>query len=187
MKAIGTTYAACRFRSRLEARWAVFFDALEIDWQYEPQGYMYGEYCYLPDFYLPGPQMHVEVRPHLSVVDQDRPRLNAFVAGGDHRLLLLCEIPAPHGDMFPPLHPVLLRRGEEVKLTFTLFSGEFMGAVCMPSIEGASKFWSPDIMNGNFYLTGATIGARAAAAYRKARCARFEFGETPTSRRGLAQ
>lgn len=36
---IQTSYAGHRFRSRLEARWAVFFDAMKIDWEYEPQGY----------------------------------------------------------------------------------------------------------------------------------------------------
>ena len=37
--AIETLYAGCRFRSRLEARWAVAFNALGIEWMYEPQGY----------------------------------------------------------------------------------------------------------------------------------------------------
>lgn len=36
--ALTTRYAGCRFRSRLEARWAVFFDHLGIEWEYEPQG-----------------------------------------------------------------------------------------------------------------------------------------------------
>lgn len=34
-----TRYAGYRFRSRLEARWAVFFTRLGLDWEYEPQGY----------------------------------------------------------------------------------------------------------------------------------------------------
>ncbi|MGW6743751.1 hypothetical protein ACWGDX_24035 [Streptomyces sp. NPDC055025] len=34
-----TPYASCRFRTRLEARWAVFFDTLGIRWEYEPQGF----------------------------------------------------------------------------------------------------------------------------------------------------
>lgn len=54
IKAIETRYAGCRFRSRLEARWAVFFDQLEIEWQYEPQGFESPSgNRYLPDFYLP--------------------------------------------------------------------------------------------------------------------------------------
>ena len=42
------------FRSRLEARWAVFFDALGIQWEYEPEGIVLSDGThYLPDFYLP--------------------------------------------------------------------------------------------------------------------------------------
>jgi len=35
LKAIETQYKGYRFRSRLEARWAVFFDSLEFTWTYE--------------------------------------------------------------------------------------------------------------------------------------------------------
>ncbi len=38
MKAIETVYRGYRFRSRLEARWAVFFDEAGIDWRYEHEG-----------------------------------------------------------------------------------------------------------------------------------------------------
>lgn len=53
MRAIETRYKGRRFRSRLEARYAVLFDALEIKWDYEPEGYVLdsGEH-YLPDFFL---------------------------------------------------------------------------------------------------------------------------------------
>lgn len=54
IKAIETRYKGYRFRSRLEARWAVFFDALGIEWQYEPEGFELATGRYLPDFYLPG-------------------------------------------------------------------------------------------------------------------------------------
>jgi hypothetical protein len=54
LKAIETHYAGRRFRSRLEARWAVFFDAAGITWQYEPEGFEgRSGFRYLPDFYLP--------------------------------------------------------------------------------------------------------------------------------------
>ena len=38
IKAIETVYKGYRFRSRLEARWAVFFDALGIHYRYELEG-----------------------------------------------------------------------------------------------------------------------------------------------------
>lgn len=52
VKAIQTSYAGCRFRSRIEARWAVFFDYLGIGWEYEPQGFDLPSGPYLPDFLL---------------------------------------------------------------------------------------------------------------------------------------
>lgn len=52
IKAIETKYAGHHFRSRLEARWAVFFDALKIPWEYEPEGFECPSGWYLPDFLL---------------------------------------------------------------------------------------------------------------------------------------
>lgn len=51
LKPIETYYKGYKFRSRLEARWAVFFDALNLKWQYEVEGFKLSnsEY-YLPDF-----------------------------------------------------------------------------------------------------------------------------------------
>ncbi|NET47948.1 MAG: hypothetical protein F6K09_04310 [Merismopedia sp. SIO2A8] len=63
LKAIETRYQGCIFRSRLEARWAVFFDALDIPWEYEKEGYDLGEAgWYLPDFWLPQQQCFFEVK-----------------------------------------------------------------------------------------------------------------------------
>lgn len=72
IKAIETRYKGYRFRSRLEARWAVFFDALGIEYRYEPEGFkkVLGEdddpnpecVLYLPDFYLPKTETWVEVK-----------------------------------------------------------------------------------------------------------------------------
>jgi hypothetical protein len=51
IKAIETVYKGYRFRSRLEARWAVFFDVLGVEWVYEPEGFeSIDGYRYLPDF-----------------------------------------------------------------------------------------------------------------------------------------
>lgn len=62
MKAIETAYKGYRFRSRLEARWAVFFDALGLRWEYEPEGFELPSGRYLPDFYLPLFGVYVEVK-----------------------------------------------------------------------------------------------------------------------------
>ena len=64
IKAIETIYKGHRFRSRLEARWAVFFDSINLQYEYETQGFESddGE-KYLPDFYLPDEDMFIEVKP----------------------------------------------------------------------------------------------------------------------------
>jgi len=70
VKAIETRYAGCRFRSRLEARWAVFFDRLNIPWEYEPQGYTLSNgRNYLPDFFLPQCATWIEVKGSVEAVD----------------------------------------------------------------------------------------------------------------------
>ena len=54
IKAIETYYNGYHFRSRLEARWAVFFDHLGVKYEYEKEGYDLGKAgWYLPDFWLP--------------------------------------------------------------------------------------------------------------------------------------
>ncbi len=55
-----TTYAGSRFRSRLEARWAAFFDLVDWRWTYEP----FDTLGYVPDFLIHGPASFlVEVGP----------------------------------------------------------------------------------------------------------------------------
>lgn len=71
LKAIETSYRGYRFRSRLEARWAVFFDAIGIVWDYENEGFELGEgERYLPDFHLAHFEredgMYVEIKPEGS-------------------------------------------------------------------------------------------------------------------------
>lgn len=52
MKALETMWKGYRFRSRTEARWAVFFDRLGINFDYEPEGVLLPSGPYLPDFRL---------------------------------------------------------------------------------------------------------------------------------------
>jgi hypothetical protein len=59
--AIPTKYAACQFRSRLEAKWAAFFDLCGWKWQYEPVD-LNG---YIPDFVLEFDDSHNLGRPWL--------------------------------------------------------------------------------------------------------------------------
>jgi len=60
MKAIQTEYKGFLFRSRLEARWAVFFDALGLHWEYEAEGFELSDgRFYLPDFKVVSPHGYI--------------------------------------------------------------------------------------------------------------------------------
>lgn len=67
LQPIQTAYKGFRFRSRLEARWAVFFDAIDLRWEYEVEGFELPSGAkYLPDFKVFTPQgepMWVEIKP----------------------------------------------------------------------------------------------------------------------------
>lgn len=64
IKPIETRYSGYRFRSRLEARWGVFFNAMGMKWTYEPEGFHLSDgTLYLPDFFLPELECWVEVKP----------------------------------------------------------------------------------------------------------------------------
>jgi nucleoside 2-deoxyribosyltransferase len=64
IKAIETQWKGYRFRSRLEARWAVFFDRMGWRWEYEPQGFDLSNFGrYLPDFYVHEIDTWFEIKP----------------------------------------------------------------------------------------------------------------------------
>lgn len=66
---IPTTYRETRFRSRLEARWAAFFDLVGWSWVYEP----FDLAGYVPDFLIQGPRpLLVEVGPCATALDYER-------------------------------------------------------------------------------------------------------------------
>lgn len=82
LKAIETTYQNHRFRSRLEARWAVFFDVVGFRYVYEPEGYDLGGIWYLPDFYLPDPKAFLEIKPEDPTDEQrHKAQLLAMASG----------------------------------------------------------------------------------------------------------
>lgn len=124
IKAIQTRYAGCHFRSRLEARWAVFFDHCGIEWQYEPEGFQHTmhdrAYDWLPDFHLPATNTWVEVKGSDAQLRTDWHRLLCMIDwespipgvdgswGTDRGVLLLGAI--PRADAVDPLHPIAQHR-----------------------------------------------------------------------------
>lgn len=62
LRAIPSFYNGFWFRSRKEARWAVFWDALGVKYFYEDEAYDLDGLRYLPDFWLPEYGHFVEVK-----------------------------------------------------------------------------------------------------------------------------
>lgn len=180
MKAIETKYNGYRFRSRLEAKWAVFFDAAGIKYEYEPEGYDLGEAgWYLPDFWLPELKIFVEIKGKSLSRSEE---LKIEELSKYNPVLVLKQIPSPDdpcacyyddsdnesGSMYshggfgdrPYLFctcPVCGKIGIE-------FDGR--GARvddCCPNSDKGYTYDDPRFIN----------------AYAKARQARFEYGEHP--------
>lgn len=83
---IPTTYAGTRFRSRLEAKWAAFFDMLGWKWEYEP----FDCAGWIPDFLLVGKSATlVEVKPILRLEDLNGLERKYEVASETHEVLIV--------------------------------------------------------------------------------------------------
>jgi hypothetical protein len=135
LKAIPTRYAGCYFRSRLEARWAVFFDTLDIKWQYEPEGFETPHGWYLPDFYLPEGGAWVEIKGG-SFTKKDKARAS-YVAQ---------HVWDERGDKFRVISGDIPRPGTRLIVTET--------RACVPAIPilGWALDCIPLCVNGEFRL-----------------------------------
>lgn len=191
LKPIQTEYNGYLFRSRLEARWAVFFDACGIDYEYEPEGYQLDNgLMYLPDFLLHGVvgrdegDLFVEVKGKMT--DLDAKKINCFVDMGfpdteylqksETGTLVVGAIPAGDDirDIIQEIRDRAYYSGNErwpYEFNFETIDGDHFG--CYPGIN----------KNGYFELFGDDCSylcdmdeVATEKAYRLARQARFEHG-----------
>lgn len=93
IKAIDTVYRGFKFRSRLEARWAVFFDAIGHEWTYEPEGFELPSGWYLPDFLIKKFDVYVEIKPK-APDDRERQIGEDMAAAGKQFVLFYGDDPA---------------------------------------------------------------------------------------------
>ena len=94
IKAIPTEYNGYVFRSRTEAHWAVFFDALSIQYEYEPEGYKSSDGTkYLPDFYLPEINDGVFIEVKGLMDNDDYHKIETFWEEGERPLYILGSLP----------------------------------------------------------------------------------------------
>jgi hypothetical protein len=76
---IPTRWNGVLYRSRTEARWAVFFDALGVEATYEPETFNLGGSWYLPDFFILQWNLYVEVKPR-EATEFERSRCERLAA-----------------------------------------------------------------------------------------------------------
>jgi len=200
IKPIETQYKGYRFRSRLEARWAVFFDELEIKWEYESEGFECRIYenkppiKYLPDFYLPSTETWVEVKGSSKALLSDKNKLESILDwespipnimgsydnklhGKTHGLIILGNIPdAIHG---MTLHPIV-QHHKGLIWSWCLFD-KYSIDVFHYDHEVLHYFTrEPEEWNIDFFqIPTKYASVDVTQAYRSARQARFEHGESP--------
>lgn len=200
LRAIETEYKGYRFRSRIEARWAVFFDALGIAWEYEREGYELesSQGRYLPDFWLPDHRYWIEIkgaypslneRKHLSEFARGMPNDEVYLfCGSDFRVPYMnrerdFRMEGAWGRYFPSNYRDVCVEGQ---------SGQVWAQCTDCMMEGRETF---GIMYGPFFKRharkrhgwgenepycggGCDDTRQIVRAYRTAQQARFEFGES---------
>jgi hypothetical protein len=192
LKAIETRYKGYRFRSRLEARWAVFFETMECRWEYEPEGFDLSPLgWYLPDFRIDG-RLLIEIKP-LSLSDEESARAvrlcSALALKGNADVALIRGVPDDHVTTVWAYQAAGL-----------VGSGEFgecvaCGRLCLAWLPVSKRkpdqrlprggspdnivfsYCRPGCIGESYHLWNDARGVMA--AYAAARSARFEHGETP--------
>lgn len=158
LKSKHTQYNGYKFRSRTEARWAVFFDVLGVEYLYEHEDFEVKGRRYLPDFFLP------DLMPG-GCFAEVKHRFSGF----ERQLCVdLCEVYSvpvillvDHPSINPT--PVLIfEHGEVVE-----YKGVIHGAY------RKSIWFEPAAYDAT------VLGQNYLDAVEAAREARFEFGETP--------
>lgn len=118
LRSIPSEYAGVNFRSRAEARWAIAFDAADIKWVYEPEGYQLPTHWYLPDFWLPRMGCFAEVKGVATHWDEVAMTKATELAAhsGKHVLLLTDLMEMEDGIPLVPFVPSVIGGTEYVDL-----------------------------------------------------------------------
>lgn len=208
IQSINTNFLGYKFRSRLEARYAAFFTSLDLEWEYEKEGFTWdsrdGEkYSYLPDFYFPNGRVYVEIKGVKDVVDglaeNELKRLSSFVDQVRRPLVIMPDI--HKGTYFAVLRPNE-STAQSCSVDESLFPpivwSDYRGvgmqiAYHTPERIHALMCTGPDCsLSMNCVFIGCVrdqssfVSVHVIEALKYAREIRFEHGETP-SRQDIKQ
>lgn len=155
MKVIPTNYGGVLFRSRLEAKWALFFDLVGVRREYEAEGFELDDGTrYLPDFVLRYSDgwCYAEIKPSGDPFEKAR----KFAAECSHAICLLAGDPS--GMPFSILQKITLPDEEGVvssrllEMSFTFHKGrpwsdpspgDCAHAVEVAALVRSHRFWDP--------------------------------------------
>lgn len=93
VKAIPVTYRGIQFRSKLEAKVALFLDECGIEYQYEPDSFADDKNGYMPDFYLPNSDAYIEVKGKRPGYGTEILKAISFVGDKIKILIIISQIP----------------------------------------------------------------------------------------------
>jgi hypothetical protein len=182
IRAIQTEYKNYRFRSRLETRWAVFLTEMGASWLYEPEGFDMDGERYLPDFWVK--HLHY-VQPHPTGLPPEQGFwIEIKPTSPTEHELELCRLLARLTK-----HCVYLLAGNIGVQEYVCHKFHFQGGHIIEG-KGLSRhsddLW-PERTIFDHYLTVMACPRtpedlfafdRLPIAYRAARSARFEHGES---------
>jgi len=162
----------------------VFFDALNISYRYEAEGFKLKSGYFLPDFLLPDQDIWVEIKPRSSSQFQEEVDRLALLANelyeatgkevlcvfgepypGEYLVAMVPDLCESDKTVLQPIYVFALGRRDERELWLYC---EDVGAHCLNPLSDDERWPLPD-------------HPKLVAAYKKARGARFEHGEHGTS------
>lgn len=202
IKPIETLYNGYRFRSRLEARWAVFFDTLGVRYLYEYEGYVgTNGVGYLPDFFFPDYNIYAEVKGTDEALRKDFGKIISAIEHDatpvSNGLVILGNIPLVNpknlGDI--PLFQLIKSENGDVLLHYVTFWSEqnepmlltdaymikryVLGMYSLRGLDsnGELPYCRVDFLRVKDLASFRTPEEKLITAYASARQARFEFGD----------
>jgi hypothetical protein len=182
IKAIETSYKNCLFRSRLEARWAVFFDGLGIKWEYEPEGFeMSSGKRYLPDFWLPEYKVWFEVKSEKDLIsDYETDKMVEFISESESNLILC--IGQPQDEEMYLIHGKKLSERKDIYEGNVNVNKNHIRALTWMFHFWKVYFYPNPLLVPKFQISlihneESPFHRVVGNAYQQARSARFESGE----------
>lgn len=159
----------------------MFFDALGVKWEYEPEGFEFSDGTrYLPDFWLPDVGLWVEVKPS-APDEEERRKIGNLLYHSAHPVFVTCGAPGEVGEG----HYSYTQQGGEWNwiygpgyLDIVPGAPTYLNLLNLPPEHPEHDHYDGRICIGHTDATTPWYSAAQQRAIEVARSARFEFGES---------